>query len=69
MAAERLAALTDTLLNVPATPAINLGPAGKSLTEIPDAARTGLEPVTGTAQKAFNRLLRDVGAMQPKMKS
>jgi hypothetical protein len=36
-----------------------------ALAEIPDAARTGLEPVTGTAQKAFTRLIRDVGGVQP----
>ena len=64
------AALTETLWNAPALPVgIDLGPAGKSLSELPDAARAGFEPVTGTAQKAFNRLLRDVTAMQPKMKS
>ncbi|HEY3790109.1 MAG TPA: hypothetical protein VGL71_14710 [Urbifossiella sp.] len=64
------AALSESLLSVPASPAgIDLGPAGKSLSEIPEAARAGLEPVTGTAQKAFNRLLHDVSFMQPKMKS
>jgi hypothetical protein len=64
------AAITDSLFKAPAAPAaFDLGPAGKSLSEIPDAARTGLEPVTGTAQKAFNRLLRDVSVLQPKMKS
>lgn len=64
------AALTDSLLKAPAAPVgIDLGPAGRSLSEIPDAARSGLEPVTGTAQKAFNRLLRDVTSMQPKTKS
>ena len=64
------AALTDSLLKAPAAPVgIDLGPAGRSLSEIPDAARSGLEPVTGTAQKAFNRLLRDVASMQPKSKS
>ena len=64
------AALTDSLLKAPAAPVgIDLGPAGRSLSEIPDAARSGLEPVTGTAQKAFNRLLRDVTSMQPKSKS
>ncbi len=35
-----------------------------SLAELPAAARTGLEPVTGTTQKAFNRFLRDVGVFQ-----
>jgi len=64
------AALTDSLFKAPAASAnFDLGPAGKSLSEIPDAARSGLEPVTGTAQKAFNRLLRDVSVLQPKTKS
>jgi hypothetical protein len=36
-------------------------PVAASLAELPAAARTGLEPVTGTTQKAFNRFLRDVG--------
>lgn len=39
-------------------------PVGVSLAELPGAARTGLEPLTGTTQKAFNRLLRDVGVFQ-----
>jgi hypothetical protein len=65
-----LAALTDTLLkSPPERTAVDFGPAGKSLAEIPDAARAGLEPVAGTAQKAFNRLLHDVTALQPKVKS
>jgi hypothetical protein len=64
------AALTDSLLSASASSTgIDLGPAEKSLAEIPDAARIGLEPVTGTAQKALNRLLHDVSAMQPKLKS
>lgn len=65
-----VASLTDTLFKAPTVPmGIDLGPAGKSLSEIPDAAKSGLEPVTNTAQKAFNRLLRDVTAIQPKAKS
>lgn len=39
-------------------------PVAASLAELPAAARTGLEPVTGTTQKAFNRFLRDVGVFQ-----
>jgi hypothetical protein len=42
-----------------------LEPARKSLVELPVAARTGLEPVTDTAEKAFDRFLRDVGAVKP----
>jgi hypothetical protein len=42
-----------------------LEPARKSIAEIPVAARTGLEPVTDTAEKAFNRFLRDMGAVKP----
>ncbi|MDB5308735.1 MAG: hypothetical protein JWO38_2937 [Gemmataceae bacterium] len=63
------AALTDSLLNTPAPPAGDPESAGQSLAEIPEAAKIGLEPVTSSAQKAFTRLLRDVGAIQPKMKS
>lgn len=50
----------------PADPMTNaLDPARKSITELPVVARTGLEPVTGTAEKAFSRFLRDVGAVKP----
>lgn len=42
-----------------------LEPARKSLDALPVAARAGLEPVTGTAEKAFNRFLRDVGSVKP----
>lgn len=35
-----------------------------SLSELPDAARAGLLPVTTTTQKAFSRLLNDVGSIQ-----
>jgi hypothetical protein len=59
------AALTEPLLKPMAPLAPDLEPARQSLADIPDAARTGLEPVTGSAQKAFTRLLRDVSAIQP----
>ena len=50
----------------PADPmATALEPARKSLAELPVAARAGLEPVTGTAEKAFARFLRDVGSVKP----
>ena len=50
----------------PADPmATALEPACKSLAELPFAARAGLEPVTGTAEKAFARFLRDVGSVKP----
>lgn len=42
-----------------------LEPARKSLAELPAAARRGLEPVTDTAQKAIERLLRDVASVKP----
>lgn len=59
--------LTDTLFKTPTMPVgYDLGPAGQSLADIPEAAKSGLEPVGNTAQKAFNRLLRDVTAMKPK---
>lgn len=54
----------------PAEPAAPMGdmlePARKSLAELPDAAKSGLEPVTGTAQRALDRLLRDVALVKPK---
>lgn len=61
-----LGGLTDVLFK-PATLTVStdLEPAGQSLAEIPDAARAGLEPVTGSAQKALDRLLRDISGMQP----
>lgn len=66
-APRMVAALTDTLLKAPTVPmGYDLGPAGRTLADIPDAAKSGLEPVGNTAQKAFNRLLRDVTAMKPK---
>jgi hypothetical protein len=40
-------------------------PTRESLGRLPDAARAGLEPVAETAQKAFNRFLRDFGAVRP----
>jgi hypothetical protein len=43
-----------------------LEPARKSLSELPGAAQAGLEPVTGTAEKAFKRFLSDVGAVKPR---
>jgi hypothetical protein len=42
-----------------------LEPARKSIAELPAVARTGLEPVTDTAEKAFIRFLRDMGAVKP----
>jgi hypothetical protein len=42
----------------------DVAPVAASLAELPAAARTGLEPVTGTTQKAFDRFLRDVGVFQ-----
>jgi hypothetical protein len=55
---------------MPTTPAAaDLEPARKSIAELPQAARTGMEPVTDTAQKALGRFLRDVGSVQPKPNS
>ena len=61
-----LGELTDAIFR-PASLAVStdLEPARQSLADIPDAARAGLEPVTGSAQKALDRLLRDVSGMQP----
>jgi hypothetical protein len=59
-------ALAEGLFNPPMMPPNpDLEPARKSLADIPAAARSGLEPVADTAQKAFSRLMRDVSAIQP----
>lgn len=42
-----------------------LEPARKSLAELPEAVGTGLEPVTGTAEKALARFLRDMSSVKP----
>ncbi len=61
-----LSAITGSLTRPGGNPAApDLEPARQSLAEIPAAAKVGLEPVTASAQKAFSRLLRDVGAIQP----
>jgi hypothetical protein len=49
-------------ISLPAGPGFE--PTRDALAELPDAARSGLEPVTSTTQKAFARLLRDVGGVQ-----
>jgi hypothetical protein len=58
-----IGALSDSL-TAPAGPDAGLWPAGGTLAELPDAALSGLEPVTSTTQKAFARLLRDVGGVR-----
>ena len=61
-----LGGLTDAIFKPGSlTVSADLEPARKSLADLPEAAKSGLEPVTGSAQKAFDRLVRDVTAMQP----
>jgi hypothetical protein len=67
VAPQVLVRLTDVLTR-PSEPTPEFEPARMSLIELPEAARTGLQPVTATAQKAFARLLRDVGAVQTSAK-
>lgn len=67
-APDMLSKLTDALTR-PLAPMEDMGPARAALADLPDAARAGLEPVTGTAQKAFSRLMRDVTAIGSKPKS
>lgn len=55
-------ALADSLAP-PAAPDA-LWPGGSALAELPEAALAGLEPVASTTQKAFARLLRDVGGVR-----
>ena len=68
VAPKVIGVLADSF-KLPAPPADPMGPAlepaRRSLAELPVAARTGLEPVTGTAEKAFARFLRDVGSVKP----
>jgi hypothetical protein len=58
-------------LTRPIGPVAQFEPATSALADLPDAARAGLEPVASTTQKAFARLLRDMGGVQmnPKPKS
>jgi hypothetical protein len=49
---------------LPADPPAGFEQTRDALAELPEVARTGLEPVTSTTQKAFARLLRDVGSVQ-----
>ena len=65
-AAPRMfASLSNPFTKPAAPPPVDLEPARKSLADIPDAARASFEPVTGSASKAFARLVRDVSAVHP----
>jgi hypothetical protein len=66
VAPQLVVRLTDTLTR-PLLADPDFAPA--RLGDLSQAARTGLEPITGTAQKAFARLLRDVNAVTTKPKS
>lgn len=71
-APDVFAKLTNALTR-PMAPVVgmmgDMDPARAALAELPDVARTSLEPLTGTAEKAFARLLRDVGSVGTKPKS
>lgn len=69
--AQRVLSMIAESLTRPMEPMAEFEPARTALADLPDAARTGLEPVTSTTQKAFARLLRDMGGVQvnPKPKS
>jgi hypothetical protein len=58
-----LGRITDSI-SLPAGGPAGFEPTRVALADLPDAARSGLEPVTSTTQKAFARLLRDVGGVQ-----
>ena len=61
-----LAPIADAFRLPPAYPtAADFEPAARSLAELPEAARHGLEPVTGPAARVFTRSARDVSAVQP----
>lgn len=68
VAPQIVAKITDSLTR-PMLAAPEVEPPRNLLTELPGAARAGLEPVTGTAQKAFARLLREVNTVSAKPKS
>lgn len=57
-----LARITDVFTQ-PSPPTPEFEPARQSLLHLPEAARSGLEPVTATTEKAFSRLLKDVGVV------
>lgn len=57
--------LVSNLMRAITPPGNKFDPARITLAELPEAARVGFEPVTGTATKGFNRLLRDLSAIQP----
>ena len=58
-----LGRITDSIYLPTGRPA-GFEPTRDALAELPQAARSGLEPVTSTTQKAFARLMRDVGGVQ-----
>jgi hypothetical protein len=62
-APQMFAKISDSLTR-PAGPVGEFEPARTALAELPYAARAGFEPVTSTTQKAFDRLLRDIGSVQ-----
>ncbi len=64
-ASQVFATLPSSFFLKPTPPPTPTEPVARSLAEISEVAKTGLEPVTGSAQKAFARFLRDVEAMQP----
>jgi hypothetical protein len=67
-APEMFAKLTDAITRPisPMPEEAEPEPARSTLAELPEVARAGLEPLTDTAQKAFTRLIRDVGTVSVK---
>jgi hypothetical protein len=65
VAPQVLAKLTDALTR-PSKPAPEFEAARISLLDLPEAAESGLQPVTAVTQKAFARLFRDLGGVQRK---
>jgi hypothetical protein len=61
-----LAKLTDVLTR-PAPDEPALEPIQMPLSELPEVARSGFEPITATTQKAFSRLMHDLGSVSAKM--
>jgi hypothetical protein len=68
-APDVFAKLSQALSSPMTDPMADMAPARSALADLPEVARTGLEPVTGPAQKAFTRLLNDIGGVSVKPKS
>jgi len=65
--ASEMFGMLSSSLSAPAVPVGDFQN-GNPLADLSGAARVGLEPVTSTTQKAFARLIHDIGGMQVSVK-